>query len=443
VIVRRLLLLVCLLAGAASAALAAGASQPAGGVVVVPIHGTIDAGMAHLVERAVADAKEHHARAIVLDVNTFGGLVASGTEIRDALLASEVPVDAYVTRAWSAGALVTLAASHIAMAPAASIGDALPINPTNAKTISALRGEFQATAARFHRNTMLAGAMVDPSIPAFSDYKTKNGMVVLTADQARREGFSDATAPTLDAALADFGVAGAPRTTADYTLAERLARIATDPNVSGILLALGFLGLLVELQTLHGIAGAIGAGALALFFGTHVYAGFSNGLVIALAVAGLVLILFELHVLPGHGIAGVLGALLLIGAVLLAFGPSYIVAALQALAIAIVLTVAGIVVLQRVIPENAFMKRIVFAGTQGPDYVASPDHRALLGAGGTAISFLRPAGVASFGDTRVDVLTEGEFVPAGTPVRVTRVEGARIFVRPDTEAEAEANSGSR
>ena len=134
-----------------------------GGVVVIPITGTIDEGMAHLVARAVADAKDQHARAIVLDVNTFGGLVSAATEIRDALLGSEVPVDAYVARAWSAGALVTLSASRIAIAPGGSIGAAQPI-PKTVKTVSALRSEFESTAARFHRNARLAGAMVDASV---------------------------------------------------------------------------------------------------------------------------------------------------------------------------------------------------------------------------------------------------------------------------------------
>jgi len=433
-VTRRLLALLCLLAGAGSAAAARAADAPQGGVVIVPVHGTIDAGMAHLVARAVDEARAQHAKAIVLDVNTFGGLVSAGTEIRDTLINSEIPVDAYVTRAWSAGALVALSASHITFAPGGSMGDALPL-PTSAKSISALRGEFQATAARFHRNTRLAAAMVDPSISAPSDYKAKDGMVVLTADQARKEGFSEATPPTLDAALARFGLAGVPRTTAQYSFAEQIARIATDPNISGILLAVGFLGLIVELQTLHGIAGAIGAAALALFFGTHVYAGFSNGLVVALAIVGLLLILIELHVLPGHGVAGIVGAVMLVAAVLLAFGTVFIVAALQALAIAIVLSVVGAILLQRVFTENAFAKRLIFAGAQGPDYVASADHRSLLGATGVAASFLRPAGVATFGRERVDVLTEGEFVPAGTPVRVTRVEGARIFVRPELPQE--------
>jgi len=432
VIARRLVAVLCLLAGSLSAwAQAASAAQP-GGVLVVPIQGTIDEGMAHLVVRAVAEAKQRHARAIVLDVNTFGGLVSAGTEIRDALLGSEVPVDAYVDRAISAGALVTLAASRIAIGPAGTIGDAQPI-PKSDKTVSFLRAEFEATAKRHHRNAQIAAAMVDTTVDA-PGYKDRGKLLTLTADKALRAGFSEATVANFDGALARFGLGGAPRTTAAYSFAEQLARFATDPQISGILLAIGFLGLMVELQTLHGIAGAIGAGALALFFGTHIYGGFSNGLVLALALVGLLLILFELHVLPGHGIAGTLGALILVASVLLAFGLEFFVGAIQALATAIVLTVVAFVLLQRVMPENAFVKRLMFAGTQGPDYVASLDHRHLLGAGGTAVSFLRPAGVASFGDVRVDVLTEGEFVPAGTPVRVTRVEGARIFVRPETTA---------
>jgi membrane-bound serine protease (ClpP class) len=426
--VRRIVSLVCLLAGA-FAAWAPAWAAPQSGIVVVPIRGTIDEGMAHLVERAVAEAKSSGARAIVLDVNTFGGLVSAATEIRDALLGSSVPVDAYVTRAWSAGALVTLSASRIAMASGSSIGAAQPIPKTD-KTVSALRSEFQSTAKSFHRDEKLAEAMVDANVDTPA-YKKPGTILTLSADDARAAGFSEATVPSFDAALGRFGLARAPRTSASYTFAEQVARFATNPEVSGILLAIGFLGLLIELQTLHLVAGAVGAASLALFFGTHVYAGFSNGLVVALALIGILLILFELHVLPGHGIAGSLGALTLVAAVFLAFGLPFFVGALQAIAIAIVLSVAFFMLAQRVLPENAFVKRLMFAGTQGADYVASEDHRALLGRTGIAASFLRPAGVATFGDVRVDVLTEGDFVPAGTPVRVTRVEGARIFVRPE------------
>ena len=170
--------------------------------------------------------------------------------------------------------------------------------------------------------------------------------------------------------------------------------------------------------------------AFALFFGSHVYAGFSDNLVIGLGVLGLVGILLELHVMPGHGVAGVMGLLALLTAIVLAFGVSFGFAAAQALAIAIVVSVVAFWFLARYFPNNAFMRRIAFTGVQGRDYVAAPDQTDLIGHAGIATSFLRPAGVAAIDGKRVDVLTEGDFVAAGSPVVVTRVEGARIFVRP-------------
>ena len=414
--------------GALLALVPAVAAAP-GAVVVIPIHGTIDEGMAHLVDRDVRAARAQHASAIVLDVDTFGGLLGAATEIRDRLLDAGVPVDAYVSgRAWSAGALVTLAATHITMAPAASIGAAEPI-PKTVKTVSALRGEFAATASMHHRDPVLAEAMVDASVAAPA-YKPAGAILTLTADQALHAGMAGAIAPRRTVALTQWHLDPARAVVPGYTLAERIVRFATDPAVSGILLSIGFLGLLIEMQTLHLIAGAIGATAFALFFGTHVYAGFSDSLVVGLAIAGLLGVLLELHVLPGHGVAGGLGLLALVTAIVLAFGVPFVFVAAQSLAIAIVLTVVVFWFAARLFPQNAFMRRIAFSGVQGPDYVAAPDRHALIGHAGIAISYLRPAGFAAIDGQRVDVLTEGDFVAAGSPIVVTRVEGARIFVRP-------------
>jgi len=425
-VIRRLVWFVLIGIGVACAAARAATLAPA--VIVVPINGTIDDGMAHLVERGVEQARHDHAAAIVLDVNTFGGLVSAGTDIRDTLLNSPVPVYAWVGhRAWSAGALVTLAASKIAIAPGASFGAAEPI-PKTVKTVSALRAEFASTAQREHRDPQIAAGMVDATLDVPS-YKARGAILTLTASDAVRAHYADAVAPTLEAALAAFGLANARTATVGYTLGERLARFATDPSVSGILLSLGFLGLLIEMQTLHGIAGTLGVLALGLFFGTHVYDGFSNGVVLALAFAGLIGILFELHVFPGHGVSGFVGIALLLAAIVLAFGVPFVFVAVQSLATAIVLTAIGFAIAVRIVPENAFVARLAFAGVQGPDYVAAEDHRALIGRDGWATSYLRPAGVASINGVRVDVLTEGDFVAAGTAVVVTRVEGARIFVR--------------
>jgi membrane-bound serine protease (ClpP class) len=425
-VIRRLVFAAAALLGAAGFAAAAGADRAA---VVIPIDGTVDEGMAHMVQRAVADANESGASAIVLDVNTPGGLVSSAFEIRDAIIGARVPTLAFISqRAYSAGALIALSAQHIEMAPGSSIGAAEPI-PKSVKTVAALRAEFASTAARNHRDTTLASAMVDATVDAPS-YKKSGAILALTADEAKRARITDGIAANLPEALHNAGIAENGTRMAAYTFAERVARFATSPEVSGLLLSLGMLGLLIEMQTLHGIAGLIGISSLGLFFGTHVYSGFSNSFVIALALAGVIGILFELHVVPGHGFAGFLGTAALVAAVVLSFGYAFLFVAAQSISIAIVLTAVAFWLTTRILPENAFLRRLTFAAAQGPEYVASEDHRHLLGATGVASSYLRPAGVASFGERRVDVLTEGDFVPAGEPIEVSRVEGARIFVRP-------------
>jgi membrane-bound serine protease (ClpP class) len=370
----------------------AGVSAPA---IVVPIHGRIDDGMAHLVDRSVADAETEHAAALVLDVDSRGGLSDAATAIRDRLLAAHVPVDAFVSgRAWDGGAVVALSATRVAMAPDASIASGAPLARSDTAVL---------------RGALGAGAAV-------------------------QQGIADEIAPQQAAALRDWGLDPARAVTPGYTLGESVLRLAANPVVSGLLLALGFAGLLIEMQTLHLVAGLIGTAALALFFGSHVYLGFVDEIVIGLALAGLAGVLLELHVLPGHGVAGGLGVVTLLAAIVLSFGAPFAVAAAQALGIAVVLSVAAFWFAVRLVPQNAFLQRVTFAGVQGPDYVAAPDYRRLIGRIGFATSYLRPTGHAAIDGERVDVLTEGEFVPAGSPVIVTRVEGARIFVRPRNAA---------
>lgn len=370
--------------------LAAAAVPAQAPVELVPIQGTIDQGTASLVARALAQAQSSGAAAIVLNVDSGSGLSGAANEIRAALRTAGRPVYAYVEhRAYGAAALVALAASHVILAPDASIGAVEPL-PGMAQSLTA----------------------------------------PLDAGEAIRAHVATGTAATLDAMLANEHLAGAALQTATYSPDEQIARIVTNPIVSGLLLTLGLLGLLVEMQTLHGIAGVIGLAALTLFFGAHIYAGFAGGVVALLAIAGLLGILWELHVVPGHGAPGILGAVALICAVLWAFGLPLLFVGIETISTSIVLTVILFAVVTRAFPENAWMNKLMLRADQGPDYVTSSDFSGLLGASGTADSYLRPSGVANIDGKRVDVLTEGEFIAQGTPIRVTRVNGARIFVEP-------------
>jgi len=210
-----------------------------------------------------------------------------------------------------------------------------------------------------------------------------------------------------------------------------LLRLVTEPAVSGILLGLGFAGLVLEMLSLGVVAGTVGVIALAVFFAAHALAGGADPAVLGLATFGLAGILFEFYVMPGAGVSGVIGLLALIAAVVLSFGTPFALVAVPSLAIAIVITVLVVVLALRVLPEKVFVRRLSVRDDDAGAGAASPDYAALIGRHGFASSFLRPAGVAAIDGQRVDVLSEGDFVPAGTAVIVTRVEGARIFVRPE------------
>ncbi len=171
--------------------------------------------------------------------------------------------------------------------------------------------------------------------------------------------------------------------------------------------------------------------ALALFFGTHIYAGFSNGLVIALALAGLLGILWELHVVPGHGVPGILGVL---GAARVDFARVWVPVFLHRHRNGVdvddldrdLLCACDAALSAERMDASPGAGRRSGLGLRRPAAIS----RRCAERRGVASSYLRPAGVALIGDRRVDVLTEGEFIAAGTPVKVTRVEGARIFVEP-------------
>ena len=366
---------------------AARASGTSGAVVLVPISGSVDRGTQQLVLRAIELAGSTHARALVLDVNSSGGLDSVLAPIRTALRNAPVPTLAYISgHAYNSAALIALAARRVVMAPDATI-----------------------------------------STPATA---SNSGMLVLDSSEAVQAHLAAAVAPTLQDALSAANLGGAPVVEAPQTLGERIASFVSEPLVAGLLIGIGLLGLLVEMQTLHGLAGFIGIAALALYFSSQLLSGFADWFVVLVAILGALGILWELHIVPGHTLPGALGTLLLLGALLFSYGTPYLVAGVEALATAIVLATIGFTMALRAFPENAWSSRLALAAVQGPDFVTAPNRFDLMGKSGMALTYLRPAGHGLFDGERIDVLTDGEFIAAGTPIRIIRVEGSRIFVEP-------------
>lgn len=440
---RRALAGLCLVAGLAALAVPV-RTQETPTVVVVPIQGTIDLGLAPLLQRAIREASEAGAAAVLLDINTFGGRVDAAVAMRDVLLAAPLPTVAFVNpRAISAGALIALATNTIVMSPGGTIGAAAPVvagaggtEPADEKTVSYLRKEFRATADRRGRPGQLAEAMVDAdvSVPEVVD---AGKLLTLTTTEAVTLRVADAEAPDIPAALAAAGLEGAALRVVEETWAETFVRFLTGTVISSLLLSLGLLGLLVEIRTPgFGVPGIIGLGSIALFFWGQWIVQLAGWEEILLVLGGVVLLLIETFILPGFGIAGVLGIVALIGGLGLALvgagaSASAIVTALGQVAFSLLVALAGGLLLLRFLPQLPFGRRLIL-GTQLERDTDDPapvmPHR-LLGRRGTSLSPLRPAGIATIDGERVDVVSEGGYIDAGEPVVVSAVEGHRIVVR--------------
>jgi len=454
---RRLLrsaaLLVAVVAGAAGAhAQASPLSLETGDgpVYRIDIAGMIDTGLARYVERAVAEAEGAGAAAIVVDMNTYGGLLDAADDIRSALLATDVPVVVVVDHnAASAGALIALASDRIVMVPGASIGAATAVDMTGEvapeKVQSYTRGLMRATAEATGRDPRLAEAMVDPAVE-IPGVTAAGQLLTLSSQEALRVGLADAVLPSADATVEALGLDGRDAVDHHASAAERLLRFLGQPAVASLLMLMMMGGLFAEMKAPGlGLPGAVALVGAALFFAPHYLLGLVEAWEIVLFVVGVGLLAVEIFVLPGFGVFGIAGIAATIGALFLGLLPNAgfalpdgadVATALATLAAALVLLVLLAVSLARLMPESAFANRLVLAGglSAAEGFTSADTDETLLGATGTTLTPLRPSGTALLADRRVDVVSDGPMLAAGTAVEVVSVRGSRVVVRALPEA---------
>jgi membrane-bound serine protease (ClpP class) len=414
-------------------------------VYVAPIEGIIDLGLAPFVQRVLDEAAAANAAAVVLEINTFGGRVDAAVQIRDALLNARVPTLAYVNRrAISAGALISLAAEHLVMAPGATLGAAAPVlagqpgegaQAVSEKTVSYVRKEFRATAESRKRPALIAEAMVDADV-AIRGVVEKGKLLTLTTDEALKHKVAEHRADSLEAALERVGIRGAELRRAAPNWAENVVRFLTHPLLSSLLVTIGMLGIIIELRTPgFGVPGAIGLGSLAAFFWGHWLVQLAGWGELLLALGGIALLLVELFVIPGFGLAGILGAAALLAALVMSVVGSgasaeFFMFAAARILLSLLIAIFASFLLLRFMPRTRFGPQLIL--DTGLATVEDSQLR-LLGKHGRASSPLRPAGIADIEGARVDVVSEGDLIEPGTPVVVIRVDGNRIVVRQITK----------
>jgi membrane-bound serine protease (ClpP class) len=416
-------------------------------VYVAPIEGMIDLGLAPFVQRVLNEATQAGAAAVIIEINTFGGRVDAAVLIRDALLNARVPTVAFINkRAISAGALISLAAEKIAIANGGTIGAATPVQmgqpgapaqPVEEKTVSYVRKEFRSTAEARKRPPLIAEAMVDADvqIPGLIE---KGKLLTLTTEEALKHKVADFRAETLESVLEQLGLAGAQVKHVSPNWAEGLVRFLTHPVVSSLLMTVGMLGIFLEIRTPgFGLPGALGITSLALFFWGHWLVQLAGWEELLLVASGFVLLVLEIFVIPGFGLAGVLGIVALLAGLSLSLiggGATwgFVAIAMGRVMISVLLALAASLLLLRFLPRLPFGRQLILQTGlgAGEGYASAPDSdNQWLGKNGSAFSPLRPAGIAVIDGERVDVVSDGEFIDAGMPVVVTRVDGNRIVVR--------------
>ncbi|MGK5510745.1 NfeD family protein [Brevibacillus formosus] len=430
--VRLLFSLLCLIMGMtmllAPASTTAKTYQKA---VWIPVDSTIERGLESFLHRAFADAQKQQADLVILHINTPGGEVNAADQIGQLIRQAPMHVIAYIdNQAFSAGTYIALNANEIIMTPGSSMGAAAPIdlagNAADIKFISGWSNKMKAAAELNNRNPDVARAMVEIDTE-FPGLKPKGTVLSLDAQQAKQLGYADDVVSNKEELLKKLGIQPDSLQAIEPTGGELVARWVTSPIVMSLLLIIGLVGIVVELFAPgFGVAGTISLFAFSLYFFGHYVAGFANWLHIGLFVIGILLMLLEIF-LPG-GIVGAIGFISIVtGLVMAAYDTQQ---GLASLGVAALITAIVTFLLVKKYGVKGLFNKFVLGDTQSNEegYIAPRDQRELEGKSGIALTPLRPAGVVKVEGKRVDAVSVGGYIEAGTAITVVQVEGTRIVV---------------
>lgn len=399
-------------------------------VLALTVEGPITPAAAEYVVRGIHVASERSANAILIRLNTPGGLLQSTRTIVSAILESSVPVIVYVTpagaQAGSAGVFITLSGDIAAMAPGTNIGAAHPVGMQgamdtvmSAKATNDAAAFVRAIAQQRHRNLSWAENAVRNSVALSASEALDSGVVDLVAPS------ESALLDSLHGRIVRSGSSSAVLSLKPATIdelppnfAETLLGVLSDPNIAYILFLLGLYGLLFELYNpgsiLPGVVGGI-CMILALYALQTLpfsYAG------IALIVFAIVLFLLEVKV-TSHGLLAIGGTIaLLLGSAMLIRPTSGL--ELVEISWSVILFGSGITAL--------FFLVVVGLGLRAQRARPASGSESLVGRTAVARTDLNPDGTVDFMGELWNARSEGRRIAAGSTVAVIRVEGLLLIV---------------
>jgi len=422
----------------------------------VPIQGVIDLGLPTFIERIIDEAEKNQAQAIIFDIDTFGGRVDAATQIKDAILDSDVLTVAFINRrAISAGALISLSCEKIYMTGGGTIGAATAVdmsgNKASEKVISYMREEMASTAENRNRNTDIAKCMVDEEL-SFThivvdgdslevtdlEGRKEGKLITLTTEQALKYKMADGSAEDFDELLELIELSDVEVKTLSENWSENLVRFLTNPVVASLLTTFGFLGILFELQSPGwGIPGTFGAVCLTLSLSASVIVKLATKSDLLIVLVGLGLLMVEAFLIPGFGVAGLAGIVVILWGLYMLLLPDVPVsqevydAAMTGLTIGLIGAIFALILLFRLMTKTKFWVKLTSPEIQSNEdgYNSSLGLEHLIGETGLATSDLRPSGWVLVNNTKIFVVTEGEFVDKDQQVTIMSVDGNRVVVR--------------
>lgn len=411
------------------------------------IDDTIDPRINRRVKLALEEAKARNADIVIIEMDTYGGAVTDADDIRTMIMEFDLPIYTFINKdAASAGALISIATDSIYMAPGASIGAATVVTMDGQaapdKYQSYFRSTMRSTAEAKGRDPRIAEAMVDQEIEI--EGITKKGEVItFSTSEAIKYGYCEAEVKSIHNIMDRLGITHYTIITYELTGTEKVISFFLNPVISGLLILIILGGLYFELQT-PGVGFPLLAAAVALilYFIPLYLSGLAQYWEIALFIVGVCLLLVELFILPGFGIAGISGAILIVGSLILmmlgndnfdfTFVPaeritSAVTITLGAFLAAILLLLIGGVRFSR---SNLF-GRVALQATQKREegYSAKFIEKDLKGKTGKAFTILRPSGKVEIDGIIYDAITPEHYIEKGASVVVIDDNGSSLRVK--------------
>jgi membrane-bound serine protease (ClpP class) len=448
-------------------------------VYVVPVRDDIMPPILYVIRRGVKEAMAAKAVCLILDMETNGGRVDITEEIFEIIGKFPGLTVTYVNKdAYSAGAFIAVATQKIYMAPQSVIGAAAPImmSPTGGvsempstmevKMNSAIRAKIRTQAEKNGYAIDVVEAMVDKTKKLERDGKViceVGDILTLTNleaeakyGEAKTPLLSSGTVESIDALIIELFPAGAQRVDVAPLGVEELGTWIN--AISPILLLIGIIGLYIEFKTAgFGVFGAVGIAALVLYFFGGYVSGLAGAEWVGIFVIGVALVAVELFLLPGTIFIGLIGVVCMFVALVMGMTDLYpnmplfpfgegeggggvlpqveginldFSKPISDLLIAFGLSVPIIWALDKYLPRTALFAAFTSDAASGVESVAAvaAELESRLGQGGTSTTPLNPGGKGMFGDALYNVITQGEMIAAGTPVKVIGHRGSDLLV---------------